>query len=106
MSRRIVGVEQPKPRDIIETFCDVCGEVAEPATMYRRHEATIESVVGSSYPEGDDTETTWIDVCSHCFSAKVVPALEAALGVKFRRCDSEDRHKPEAGQHKGERKAT
>lgn len=70
-------------------FCDGCGESLEKGNRgYDVDEVTIQHKHGERYPESDDTQTTWVDVCGSCFTTKVQPALET-LGFKFRERDTE-----------------
>jgi hypothetical protein len=79
-------------RDVVIT-CDFCGVQATSqfewnAERFERDETTIESKLGSVYPEGDFRKRRWIDACPSCFESKIVPAIEA-LGVKFHEEDVE-----------------
>jgi hypothetical protein len=72
------------------TYCDFCGvDVDKQPSFYSRNEATVEMCRGEVYPDSDDREKVYIDICRACFAAKVVPAIEA-LGVKFHSHDADN----------------
>lgn len=81
--------------ETIEVTCDICkvaksdGCEWESKDSWNRNTTAIEAIVGNVFPEGDMRERTSIDVCPICFETKVVPVLEQALGVKFRKTDNE-----------------
>ena len=71
------------------TICDLCGKNVERRDWYDHSEVEIEARIGSSFPEGDNRTVYRADVCPACFTAKVIPALEA-IGVKFYVYDIEE----------------
>jgi hypothetical protein len=81
--------------ETIVVTCDICKDAKsdgwewESEGSWNRNTTAIESIVGNVFPEGDMRERTSIDVCPTCFETKVVPVLEQALGVKFRKTDNE-----------------
>ena len=57
---------------LVKSFCDLCKkEIVE--EMYDINDATVEKVIGSSYPDCGEKETTSYDVCMDCFDTVIVP---------------------------------
>ena len=59
--------------------CDFCAGVIVRRGGYDFSEVTIQSSVGSRYPDAGDGITTTIDCCPTCWTARVLPALRALL---------------------------
>ena len=90
MSRAIkTRTTEPKEETYTaEVRCDLCGELAPQPGCYYPWEGCYDVVrpevrmqTGTHYPEGGGGETTFFDICPHCFIDKVVPALKA-LGAE------------------------
>ncbi len=72
------------------TTCDFCGaDLSAGQQRFERNEASIECWTGNVWPEGDSRERLNYDCCAGCFKSKIMPAIEAATGVKPTQLDPE-----------------
>lgn len=68
---------------VVKTTCDLCGkEIKE--SMYEINEVTIECRKGSSYPDGGDSESKIVDMCSDCFEVGLLSWLKEKYNVEPR----------------------
>lgn len=93
-----IPAQNAKYEDKIFVKCSFCGVEAKsylyggdapdwPATSsFSVDTSAIWMKTGHSYPEGGSGTYKELHVCTTCFEAKVIPALEA-LGVKFDEVD-------------------
>lgn len=57
--------------------CELCENTSHDSDwspgLYEVTEPEVSLREGSSYPEGDFTKTTYLDICPKCFKEKLIP---------------------------------
>ena len=90
---------QSKER-VREVICDVCGRGRGQSDYprgcvdwkdggYQVDEVTVTHKVGESYPEGEFTRLYYFDLCSSCWTTKLVPFLQS-LGAAEQEWDGDE----------------
>lgn len=57
-------------------FCDICGE-KKTREFYSISDVTVSYKSGFSYPDSGSSREVSYDICSNCFTSKLVPWLES-----------------------------
>lgn len=82
-----VHIPSAKRKELEKIICDLCGSEGHPfrdswnGNVYEIDKAKVYTCVeyekGSSYPEGGEKTTVYVDICPNCFKQKLIPWLKS-----------------------------
>lgn len=71
---------------VTKTTCDMCGSVIPQQWAGEIDDITVERKTGFSSSDGGSGDLVSVDLCSDCFTGKLVPWLESQ-GVKVQKTE-------------------
>lgn len=73
----IPAVPEKTVKEWVKTTCDMCKDDIHRPVAYDIEEIEVSLKVGTNYPEGGSGELIEIDICSKCFTGKLVPFIKS-----------------------------